>query len=168
MLGKTRHIHMVGIGGSGMCGIAEVLLELCHHVTGSDLKETAVTERLKSIGATIFTGHLAENVGIADVVVISSAVSEDNPEVVAARAKKIPVIPRAEMLAELMRLKYSVPIAGAHEKPSPTSMVGLLLQDAGMDPTIVIGGRLQAIGSHARSGEGEFIVVEADEALDPF
>src|SRR3990172_308928 len=164
MLGKKRQIHMVGIGGSGMCGIAEVLLNLGHNVTGSDLKETNVTQRLTTLGARIYAGHTAENVGMADVVVISSAVSSDNPEVLAARAKKIPVIPRAEMLAELMRLKYSVTIAGAHGKTSTTSMIGLLLQDGGLDPTIVIGGRLQALGSHARSGEGEFIVVEADES----
>ena len=155
---------MIGIGGSGMCGIAEVLLSLGHRVTGSDLKETSTTQRLASLGATIHFGHDASHVGSPDVVVVSSAVSQENPEVVAARARKIPVIPRAEMLAELMRLKYSVTIAGAHGKTSTTSMTGLLLQDAGLDPTIVIGGRLQALGSHARSGEGEFIVVEADES----
>jgi UDP-N-acetylmuramate--alanine ligase len=161
---KQHQVHMIGIGGSGMCGIAEVLLSLGHRVTGSDLKETSTTQRLVSLGATIHFGHNASNVGSPDVVVVSSAVSADNPEVVAARAKKIPVIPRADMLAELMRLKYSVTIAGAHGKTSTTSMTGLLLQDAGLDPTIVIGGRLQALGSHARSGEGEFIVVEADES----
>lgn len=164
MVFKQHQVHMIGIGGSGMCGIAEVLLSLGHRVTGSDLKETATTQRLASLGATIHFGHNASNVGSPDVVVVSSAVSAENPEVVAARAKKIPVIPRAEMLAELMRLKYSVTIAGAHGKTSTTSMTGMLLQDAGLDPTIVIGGRLQALGSHARSGEGEFIVVEADES----
>ena len=147
-----------------MCGIAEVLLDLGHRVTGSDMKETATTQRLAGLGAVIHIGHAPQNVGTADVVVISSAVSLDNPEVLSARARNIPVIPRAEMLAELMRLKYSVTIAGAHGKTSTTSMTGLLLQDAGMDPTIVIGGRLQALGSHARSGEGDFIVVEADES----
>ena len=161
---KQYQIHMVGIGGSGMCGIAEVLLSLGHRVTGSDMKETATTERLASLGATIHIGHAASNVSSPDVVVVSSAVSPENPEVVAARAKKIPVIPRADMLAELMRLKYSVTIAGAHGKTSTTSMTGMLLQDAGLDPTIVIGGRLQALGSHAHSGEGEYIVVEADES----
>jgi UDP-N-acetylmuramate--alanine ligase len=161
---KQHQIHMVGIGGSGMCGIAEVLLSLGHRVTGSDIKETATTQRLAGLGAVIHIGHASQNVGAADVVVISSAVSPDNPEVLNARARNIPVIPRAEMLAELMRLKYSVTIAGAHGKTSTTSMTGLLLQDAGMDPTIVIGGRLQALGSHARSGEGDFIVVEADES----
>jgi UDP-N-acetylmuramate--alanine ligase len=161
---KQHQIHMVGIGGSGMCGIAEVLLDLGHKVTGSDMKETATTQRLAGLGAAICIGHAAENVGTADVVVVSSAVSANNPEIMIARANKIPVIPRAEMLAELMRLKYSVTIAGAHGKTSTTSMTGLLLQDAGMDPTIVIGGRLQALGSHARSGEGDFIVVEADES----
>jgi UDP-N-acetylmuramate--alanine ligase len=164
MVFKQYQVHMVGIGGSGMCGIAEVLLSLGHRVTGSDLKETATTQRLASLGATIHFGHSADNVGSPDVVVTSSALTPDNPEVVAARARKIPVIPRAEMLAELMRLKYSVTIAGAHGKTSTTSMTGILLQDAGLDPTIVIGGRLQALGSHARSGEGEFIVVEADES----
>ena len=164
MVFKQYQIHMVGIGGSGMCGIAEVLLSLGHRVTGSELKESATTQRLMSLGATIHFRHDTSNVSSPDVVVISSAVSADNPEVVAARAKKIPVIPRAEMLAELMRLKYSVTIAGAHGKTSTTSMTGLLLQDAGLDPTIVIGGRLQALGSHARSGGGDFIVVEADES----
>jgi len=159
---------MVGIGGSGMCGIAEILLDLGHSVSGSDLKETPVTERLASLGAVICTGHSSQNVGNADVVVISSAVSSDNPEVLAAKAKKIPVIPRAEMLAELMRLKYSVTIAGAHGKTTTTSMTGLMLHDAGMDPTIIIGGRLQAFGSNVRAGRGEFIVVEADESDGSF
>ncbi len=164
MFGRKQRIHFVGIGGSGMSGIAEVLLDLGHVVSGSDLRETPVTQRLGELGATICYGHAAENLGLADVVVISSAVSADNPEVLAARGKKIPVIPRAEMLAELMRLKYSVTIAGAHGKTSTTSMTGLLLQDAGLDPTVVIGGRLQALGSNARVGKGEFIVVEADES----
>lgn len=155
---------MVGIGGSGMCGIAEVLLDLGHFVSGSDMKESAVTDRLAVLGARIFIGHAAENVETADVVVISSAVHSDNPEVAAARSRKVPVIPRAEMLAELMRLKYSVTIAGAHGKTTTTSMIGLMLHDAGMDPTVVIGGRLQAFGSNARAGKGDFIVVEADES----
>lgn len=155
---------MVGIGGSGMCGIAEVLLNLGHIVTGSDIKSTAVTERLVELGATIHIGHRAENIGMADVVVTSSAVATDNPEVVAAHTRKIPVIPRAEMLAELMRLKYSITISGAHGKTTTTSMTGLVLQDAGLDPTIVIGGRLQALGSNARAGQGDYIVVEADES----
>lgn len=151
-----------------MCGIAEVLLDLGHFVSGSDLKESAVTDRLAVLGAKIFIGHAAENVELADVVVISSAVHGDNPELVAARARKIPVIPRAEMLAELMRLKYSVTIAGAHGKTTTTSMIGLLLHDAGIDPTVVVGGRLQAFGSNARAGKGEFIVVEADESDGSF
>lgn len=159
---------MVGIGGSGMCGIAEVLLDLGHAVSGSDLKETPVTDRLAVLGAKIFIGHAAENVELADVVVISSAVHAENPEVAAARARKIPVIPRAEMLAELMRLKYSVTIAGAHGKTTTTSMIGLMLHDAGIDPTVVVGGRLQAFGSNARAGKGEFIVVEADESDGSF
>jgi UDP-N-acetylmuramate--alanine ligase len=164
MIFKQYQVHMVGIGGSGMCGIAEVLLSLGHRVTGSDLKESPTTQRLASRGAIIHIGHAESNVASPDVVVISSAVSNENPEVVAARAKKIPVIPRAEMLAELMRLKYSITIAGAHGKTSTTSMTGLLLQDAGLDPTIVIGGRLQALGSHAKTGGGDCIVVEADES----
>jgi UDP-N-acetylmuramate--alanine ligase len=164
MFGKKRRIHMVGIGGSGMSGIAEVLLDLGHLVSGSDLKQSGVTERLTSMGAVIHTGHSADNVGLADVVVISSAVASDNPEVITARAKKIPVIPRAEMLAEIMRLKFSITIAGAHGKTSTTSMVGLLLHHAGLDPTIVIGGRLRQIGSNARVGRGDNAVVEADES----
>lgn len=164
MFGKQRRIHMVGIGGSGMCGIAEVLLSLGHVVSGSDVKESAVTRQLEKMGARISVGHAAENLAQADVVVISSAVSMENPEVVAARGNKIPVIPRAEMLAELMRLKYSVTIGGAHGKTTTTSMIGLVLQDAHFDPTIVIGGRLQNFGSNARAGKGEFIVVEADES----
>src|SRR4026209_2322482 len=136
---KQHQIHMIGIGGSGMCGIAEVLLNLGHRVTGSDIKESSTTQRLAGLGAVIHIGHVPQNVGSADVVVTSSAVAADNPEVLHARARNIPVIPRAEMLAELMRLKYSVTIAGAHGKTSTTSMTGLLLKDAGMDPTIVIG-----------------------------
>jgi UDP-N-acetylmuramate--alanine ligase len=155
---------MVGIGGSGMSGIAEVLLNLGHVVSGSDLKESATTQRLTQLGAVIQTGHRGENVGMADVVVTSSAVESDNPEVIAAHARKVPVIPRAEMLAELMRLKYSITIAGAHGKTTTTSMTGMILHDAGLDPTIVIGGRLQALDSNARVGQGEFIVVEADES----
>ena len=151
-----------------MCGIAEILLDLGHTVSGSDIKETAVTARLTSLGATIYIGHSAENVGNSDVVVISSAVSAENPEVITARAKKIPVIPRAEMLAELMRIKYAVTIGGAHGKTTTTSMTGLMLHDAGLDPTIIIGGRLQAFGSNARPGRGEFIVVEADESDGSF
>ena len=151
-----------------MCGIAEILLDLGHTVSGSDMKETAVTARLISLGATIYIGHSSENVGNSDVVVISSAVSADNPEVITARAKKIPVIPRAEMLAELMRIKYAVTIGGAHGKTTTTSMTGLMLHDAGLDPTIIIGGRLQAFGSNARPGRGEFIVVEADESDGSF
>lgn len=168
MFGKKSKVHMVGIGGSGMCGIAEVLLDLGHYVSGSDLKESAVTDRLAVLGAKVYIGHAAENVEMADVVVISSAVHGDNPEVLAARARKVPVIPRAEMLAELMRLKYSVTIAGAHGKTTTTSMIGLMLHDAGIDPTVVVGGRLQAFGSNARAGKGEFIVVEADESDGSF
>ncbi|HAR36965.1 MAG TPA: UDP-N-acetylmuramate--L-alanine ligase, partial [Acidobacteria bacterium] len=147
---------MVGIGGTGMCGIAEVLLNLGYQVSGSDLQENEATQRLARLGARIFHGHAAENVGEADVVVISSAVREDNVEVVQAKARKIPVIPRAEMLAELMRMKYGIAVAGAHGKTTTTSMAASILGHAGIDPTIVIGGKLNAIGSNAQLGQGKF------------
>ncbi len=164
MLGKIRRIHFVGIGGIGMSGIAEVLLNLGFSVSGSDLRQTPVTERLAGLGAQIGIGHRAENVGRAEVVVVSSAVPDDNPEVVQAKQRKIPVIPRAEMLAELMRLKYCVTVAGSHGKTTVTSMVAVMLAQAGLDPTAVIGGRLDAFGSSARLGKGELMVVEADES----
>jgi UDP-N-acetylmuramate--alanine ligase len=147
-----------------MSGIAEVLVNLGYHVSGSDLVESAVTRRLKSCGARIYTGHAAGHVAGADAVVVSSAVKEDNPEVVAARARKIPVVPRALMLAELMRLKQGIAVAGTHGKTTTTSLIASVLAEAGMDPTFVIGGRLEAAGSHAKLGAGEFIVVEADES----
>ena len=168
MFRRTRQIHFVGIGGIGMSGIAEVLLNLGHRVTGSDLKATNITRRLESLGATVFDGHRPENVAGADVVVISSAVGPDNLEVAAAKQDFIPVIPRAEMLAELMRLKYSVAVAGSHGKTTTTSLVGALLSAAGMDPTLVIGGRLDIIDSNARLGQGEFLVAEADESDGSF
>jgi UDP-N-acetylmuramate--alanine ligase len=165
---------MVGIGGTGMCGIAEVLLNLGYQVSGSDLQENEATARLARLGARIFVGHAAENVIGADVVVISSAVREDNVEVVKAKALKIPVIPRAEMLAELMRMKYGIAVAGAHGKTTTTSMTAMVLEAGGYDPTIIVGGRLNTIGSNAKLGEGDFIVAEADESdrsflmLSPF
>jgi UDP-N-acetylmuramate--alanine ligase len=164
MLGKTRRIHFVGIGGIGMSGIAELLANLGYAVSGSDAKRSAVTDRLESLGVTVQAGHAAANVGDADVVVYSSAVRPDNPEVVEATRRRIPVIPRAEMLAELMRLRFGIAVAGAHGKTSTTSMVALVLERAGLDPTAVIGGRLSAFGSNARLGSGEYMVAEADES----
>jgi len=168
MLKNIQHIHFVGIGGSGMSGIAEVLINLGYKVSGSDLKQTEVTQRLASLGGKIFIGHKPEQVGNAHVVVTSSAVLPDNPEVVQAKKLKIPVIPRAEMLAELMRLKYAVTIAGTHGKTVTTSLVSMVLAEGGLDPTVVIGGRLKNIGSSAKMGKGEFIVAEADESDGSF
>ena len=164
MLGKTRRIHFVGVGGIGMSGIAELLANLGYAVSGSDAKRSAVTDRLESLGVTVQAGHAAANVGDADVVVYSSAVRPDNPEVAEATRRRIPVIPRAEMLAELMRLRFGIAVAGAHGKTSTTSMVALVLERAGLDPTAVIGGRLSAFGSNARLGSGEYMVAEADES----
>jgi UDP-N-acetylmuramate--alanine ligase len=161
---KVKRVHFVGIGGAGMSGIAEVLLNLGFEVTGSDLSESAVTHRLQTLGAKVQHGHADINVTAVDAVVISSAVKDDNPEVMAARAHKIPVVPRAMMLAELMRLKQGIAVAGTHGKTTTTSLVASVLAEAGMDPTFVIGGRLEAAGSHAKLGSGEFIVVEADES----
>jgi UDP-N-acetylmuramate--alanine ligase len=161
---KVRHIHFVGIGGSGMSGIAEVLANLGYQVSGSDLAENSATRRLASLGVKIKTRHVSENVNGADAVVVSSAVQPDNPEVSAAREKRIPVVPRALMLAELMRLKQGVAIAGTHGKTTTTSLVASVLAEGGLDPTFVIGGRLNAAGSNARLGAGDFIVVEADES----
>jgi UDP-N-acetylmuramate--alanine ligase len=168
MFRKTQQIHLVGIGGSGMSGIAEVLLTMGYKVTGSDLQASDTTRRLEELGGRIFVGHQESNVGEAQVVVISSAVSAQNPEVVAAKAKQIPVIPRAEMLAELMRLKFGVAIAGAHGKTTTTSMVANVLAQGGLDPTMVIGGKVNALGSHARLGRGELLVAEADESDGSF
>jgi UDP-N-acetylmuramate--alanine ligase len=164
MLGKIRRIHFVGIGGIGMSGIAEVLLNLGFTVSGSDLKATPVTERLSKLGARVFEGHAASNLRDAQVVVISSAVPPDNLEVQEAQRLQIPVIPRAEMLAELMRLKFCVAVAGAHGKTTVTSMIAVMLTQAGLDPTAVIGGRLDVFASSARLGKGELMVVEADES----
>ena len=165
---KKYHIHFVGIGGIGMSGIAELLLNLGYRVSGSDVKSSDITDRLKTLGGTIFKGHTAENIKKADVVVVSSAIDPENPEVQAAGQASIPVIPRAEMLAELMRLKYSIAIAGAHGKTSTTSIVASVLAEGGLDPTVVIGGKLKSIGSNAVLGEGEFIVAEADESDGSF
>lgn len=159
-----QRVHLVGIGGSGMCGIAEVLLSSGYAVSGSDLKLSPVTERLLNLGAKVFEGHSAENVHGAQVVVISSAVRPTNVEVVEAHRLKIPVIPRAEMLAELMRLKYGIAVAGAHGKTTTTSMTASVLAAAGLDPTFVVGGRMNQAGTNARVGQGEFMVVEADES----
>ncbi len=164
MLGKVRKIHFVGIGGIGMSGLAEVLLNLGFSVSGSDIKLTPVTERLSQLGVRIADRHAAENVGEAEVVVVSSAVSVMNPEIIEAAHRKIPVIPRAEMLAELMRLKFCVAVAGSHGKTTVTSMVAVMLSESGLDPTAVVGGRLDAFGSSARLGKSELMVVEADES----
>ena len=164
MLGKTRHVHFVGIGGIGMSGIAELLANLGYSVSGSDAKASAVTDRLGTLGIRVDLGHDAANLGDAEVVVISSAVRPTNPEVVEAARRQVPVIPRAEMLAELMRLRFSIAVAGAHGKTTTTSMIALVLERAGLDPTAVIGGRLSAFGSNARLGQGEFMVAEADES----
>jgi UDP-N-acetylmuramate--alanine ligase len=164
----VRRIHFVGIGGSGMSGIAEVLVNLRYRVTGSDIAPSDATRRLKKLGAKVVRGHKADHVAAADVVVVSSAVRPDNPEVVEARRRKIPVIPRAEMLAEIMRLKYGVAVAGAHGKTSTTAMIAEILTAGGLDPTVVIGGRVRALRSGAKVGRGEFMVAEADESDGSF
>jgi UDP-N-acetylmuramate--alanine ligase len=168
MLRKTRRIHFVGIGGIGMSGIAEVLMNLEYEVTGSDLEEGPTVQRLRSLGGVVRRGHAPGNVGDADVVVISSAVRPDNPEVLEARRRQVPVIPRAEMLAELMRIKYGIAIAGSHGKTTTTSMVAQVLSGAGLDPTILIGGRLGVLGSNAKLGRGDLLVAEADESDGSF
>ena len=161
---KVKNIHFVGIGGAGMSGIAEVLLNLHFKVSGSDLASNATTKRLVKFGATVYQGHATENLGKADVVVVSSAVNEQNPEVIAARANNIPVIPRALMLAELMRFKQGIAVAGTHGKTTTTSLIASILAEADMDPTFVIGGKLEAANANAKLGTGEYIVVEADES----
>jgi UDP-N-acetylmuramate--alanine ligase len=168
MYGKIEKIHFVGIGGIGMSGIAEVLLNLGYKVSGSDLRKSETTERLSLLGGEIFYGHAGENIADADVVVISSAVKDDNPEVMEAKERLIPVIPRAEMLAELMRMKYGIAIAGTHGKTTTTAMISTILGHAGIDPTIVIGGKLNSIGTNARLGQGKFLVAEADESDGSF
>jgi len=170
MYKKTKHIHFVGIGGIGMSGIAELLLNLGYTVSGSDLRTSAITRALEQLGGTVFQGHRAGHIQGADVVVTSSAVAEDNPEVLAALDGQVPVIQRAEMLAELMRLeKYGIAIAGSHGKTSTTSLVASILAEAGLDPTVVVGGKVDCLGgSNARLGEGEFLVAEADESDGSF
>jgi len=161
---KVKHIHFVGICGSGMSGIAEVLFNLKYKITGSDLSDNAVARRLRNLGITVYAGHDSTQIAGADVVVTSTAVKTENPEVIAAHEKKIPVVPRALMLAELLRLRRGIAIAGTHGKTTTTSLIASILAEADMDPTFVIGGRLQAAGCHAKLGSGEFIVVEADES----
>ncbi len=168
MFSKFQHIHFVGIGGIGMSGIAEVLLNLGYRVSGSDMKRTAITDRLEKLGGIICEGHAAANIDGANVLVTSTAVRSDNPEVVEAVRKQIPVIPRAEMLAELMRLKYGIAIAGSHGKTTTTSMTAYVLTQGGLDPTVVVGGRLNAWGSNAKLGKGDLILVEADESDKSF
>ncbi|MGH7947828.1 MAG: UDP-N-acetylmuramate--L-alanine ligase, partial [Candidatus Binataceae bacterium] len=169
MLEKKHRIHFVGIGGIGMSGIAEVLLNLGYTVTGSDLRESETIERLEALGAEVFLGHRETNLsGDPSVVVISTAVKFTNPEVLEARRRSIPVIPRAEMLAELMRMKYGIAVAGSHGKTTTTSMIAAVLSAAGLDPTMVIGGRVRALGSNARLGQGEMLVAEADESDGTF
>jgi UDP-N-acetylmuramate--alanine ligase len=168
MYPRFQHIHFIGIGGIGMSGIAEVLLTLGYRVSGSDLKETEITRRLQSLGGVISYGHKAEYIKGAEVIVTSSAVRQDNPEVLAARTALLPVIPRAEMLAELMRLKYGIAVAGSHGKTTTTAMVANVLAYGGLDPTVIIGGRLDKWGSNARLGQGTFLVAEADESDGSF
>src|SRR3989338_3160738 len=166
--GRIKHIHFIGVGGSGMSGIAEVLFNLGYKITGSDVRISDTTRRLENLGIKIFIGHRAENINGSDVVVYSSAVKRDNPEILYAKEKLIPVIPRAEMLAELMRMKYGIAIAGTHGKTTTTSMIATILGAHEMDPTVVIGGKLNSIGSNARLGKGEFLVAEADESDGSF
>jgi UDP-N-acetylmuramate--alanine ligase len=168
MFNRYRIIHFVGIGGIGMSGIAEVLHNLGYEITGSDIKESETTKRLRSLGIRISIGHDRKNIDNAHVVVISSAVSKDNPEVLEAKQRSIPVIPRAEMLAELGRLKYGILVAGAHGKTTTTSLIATILGDSGLDPTVVIGGKLKSMGGNAKLGQGDYIVAEADESDGSF
>jgi len=168
MKSKVKKIHMVGIGGAGMSGIAEVLLNLGYEVSGSDLVKSPVSSRLEQLGATVFVGHARENVRDAQVLVRSTAVREDNPELVEARSKAVPIIPRAEMLAELMRLKVGVAVAGTHGKTTTTSLLATIFKEAQLDPTVIIGGRLNAYGSNAMLGQGRYLIAEADESDGSF
>jgi len=164
MFAKAQRVHFIGIGGIGMSGIAEILLNMGYAVSGSDLRRSSITERLATLGATVFEGHAAANVVGSGVIVTSSAVNERNPEVIEARARKMPVIQRAEMLAELMRLKYGIAIAGMHGKTTTTSMIATVLAAGNLDPTVVVGGRVDALGSNARLGKSQYLVAEADES----
>jgi UDP-N-acetylmuramate--alanine ligase len=166
--GRVRHVHFVGVGGIGMSGLAEILRTLEFEVSGSDLKPNDITRRLETLGVKIQQGHRAENVAGADVVVYSSAIKPDNPEIARARALEVPIIPRAEMLAELMRVKYCVTIAGSHGKTTTTSLIATVLRTAGLDPTVVVGGQVNALGSNARLGAGDLFVAEADESDGSF
>ncbi|CAG1771597.1 partial UDP-N-acetylmuramate--alanine ligase, partial [uncultured bacterium] len=166
--GRIKKIHFIGVGGSGMNGIAEVLVNMGYKVTGSDLAESETTKRLRGLGITIFVGHREENVIGSDCVVYSSAVRKENPEIREATSRQIPIIPRAEMLAELMRMKYGIAIAGTHGKTTTTSMVSMILAAAHMDPTIVTGGKLNSLGANAKLGTGDFLVAEADESDGSF
>src|SRR3989475_6409405 len=168
MFKRYQQIHFVGIGGAGMSGIAEILLNLGYRVTGSDIRRSETIERLERMGAKVFIGHEAAHLEGAHVVVFSSAVARDNVEVAVARQRQIPVIPRAEMLAELMRLKYGIAVAGTHGKTTTTSMIGAVLAEGRLDPTIVVGGRVLNLGSNARLGQGEFLIAEADESDGSF
>src|SRR5687767_744862 len=168
MFKRYQQIHFVGIGGSGMSGIAEIVLNLGYRVTGSDMRRNDAVERLEQLGAKIFIGHDGNNVDDSHVVVYSSAVSRDNVEVRVARERQIPVIPRAEMLAELMRLKYGIAVAGTHGKTTTTSLIGAVLSEGRHDPTIIVGGRVTSLGGNARLGQGEFLVAEADESDGSF
>ena len=168
MKSKIKKIHMVGIGGAGMSGIAEVLLTLGYAVSGSDLVKGPVAQRLESLGATVHAGHARGNLGEAQVLVRSTAVRDDNPELVEARAKGVPIIPRAEMLAELMRLKIGVAVAGTHGKTTTTSLLATIFMEAHLDPTVIIGGRLNAYGSNAMLGQGRYLIAEADESDGSF
>jgi len=168
MLGKVRKVHMVGIGGIGMSGIAEVLLNLKYTVSGSDIKRSKITDRLESLGARIFYIHDPKNIEGADVIVISSAIKPDNPEVLRAKELRIPIIPRTEMLSELMRMKFSIAVSGSHGKTTTTSLIGEILATAGVDPTLVVGGRLKSLGTNARLGSGKYFVAEVDESDGTF
>ena len=161
---RINRVHFVGIGGSGMSGIAEVMLSLGYQVQGSDLRSSPAVERLKRLGASVFIGHGSENIRDADAVVVSSAVDETNPEVAAAHEALMPVVQRAEMLAELMRFRYSIAVAGTHGKTTTTSLIASILAEGGLDPTFVIGGRLKSADTNARLGQGEYLVAEADES----